>query len=1387
MTVEAQLIGDCTGIVAVRDQILCLAERQSDRRRPPAVLIVGETGTGKGVVARLLHTLGPRRERPFVDVNCAAIPETLLEAELFGFERGAFTDARQAKAGLFQTAHRGSIFLDEIGLLPAGLQPKLLKVLEEGEVRRLGRTRSETVEVAVLAATSESLEDALCEGRFLDALYHRLSVVRIALPPLRDRGTDVLRLAKHFLGRACQDHRLPLKTLSTEAQQVLLNHPWPGNVRELANLMERVALLGDGDEVTAAMLGLPGPDRAKPSRRSTRVTAAMLGLPGPDRAKPSRRSTRKRPEAVLLREVVGDVEREHLLTALHEAHWNVTHAAARLGIPPNTLRYRMKKHGLQPEAGPEKPERSPEIPARVTTPQAPLRWEQRHLALLRVCVMASGEALSATTTDALEAIVDKLQSFGGYLEDLGSGAVVAVFGRDPTEDAARRAAHAALAIQKMMERARAERNRHWVTTAAIHAGPFLVGEMGGMRAIDADAKRAALAVLEDAVQRGSADTIVVTAGAMRFLERRFELAPIGRTHTGTSIWRLLEGRDAAVAARGRLTPFTGRQSELGLVLHRLALAKEGRGQVVAVVGDAGIGKSRLLLEFRRAQETAGVRFLEGCCYSYTTTQPYVPLLEVIRQACGIGEADDFGLASGAVGAALERVGGNPGRDAVYLLHLLGFREASEQLVDFAPSVLKARAVEALRLLCFGTGKEPVILAVEDLHWIDQASEEFLKVLVEHVPAVRAVIVVTYRPGYRPPWADRSYATQISLPPLSGSESRGVLEATLGRAAVPETVTQVILRRAEGNPFFLEEMARAVGADQQATAELDIPDTIQSVLRARLDRVSPDVRALLQCAAVIGKDVQLTLLRTVADEPEDAVRRGLDELHALEFLYKTRTSPEVEYTFKHALTHEVAYGSLHDDRRRAFHRRIVETLERIHLERASPDVERLAHHAVQGEMWGKAVAYLREAGTKALMRAANIEAVAYFTQGLDVAERLPPTREHLRQQMELLLGLGQVFQVAEGFAALQAEKAYSRARELGQQIGEPRDLFRAMWGLWLFSVGRGRMEAAQRIAEELLAVAQRQDDPPLLLEGHHPMWATMLWRGDLRAARRHVEHGMALYNREQHRSHAVLYGGHDPGVCCRSMAGLVLWLLGYPTSAVEQSHAAVNLARGLSHPYSLAHAFCWAGMLHCLRRDVEATREFADSTVALSTEHGFRQWLAVGKILDGWGLAQQGCGEAAIAQIRAGIAEYRALGAELLVPYLFSLLAAAHVRNGDTEESLSAALQGLEVAAVTGEQVWSAELWRLQGESMLGGTPSDESQAEAAFRQALEIARRQAAGLWELRALTSLARLRKRQGARDEARGMLADAYRRITEGFDTPDLRDAKLLLNKPTGSVTFS
>ena len=407
-----------------------------------------------------------------MDVNCAAIPETLLEAEMFGFERGAFTDARQAKAGLFQAAHRGTIFLDEVGLLPEALQAKLLKVIEEQSVRRLGSTRNEAVDVWTLTATGEDLAAAARAHRFREDLYHRLAVLTVWLPALRERGEDILILAQHFLTRACADYQLPPKELDARARAALLAYPWPGNVRELSNVMERVALLSEAPVVTVEMLGLPGASPVEP------------------------REAPRGEERVSLEDAV----RDHLLEVLGQTSWNISRAAALLGISRNTLRSRIEKHGLRSGGPAPSPRgraarsaaaagRVPEVAQGGIPPPTAVRWEPRRLTLLRAALGGPHQADSPLSTSrAVEVMVEKVQSFGGRVEEMGASGIVAAFGHEPVEDAPRRAAQAAMAIHNAAERARRADGELEAVRIGIHVGQFLVGLARGGSEIDLDRK-----------------------------------------------------------------------------------------------------------------------------------------------------------------------------------------------------------------------------------------------------------------------------------------------------------------------------------------------------------------------------------------------------------------------------------------------------------------------------------------------------------------------------------------------------------------------------------------------------------------------------------------------------------------------------------------------------------------------------------------------------------------------------------------------------------------------------------------------------------------------------------------------------------------------------------
>ena len=517
---------------------------------------------------------------------------------------------------------------------------------------------------------------------------------------------------------------------------------------------------------------------------------------------------------------------------------------------------------------------------------------------------------------------------------------------------------------------------------------------------------------------------------------------------------------------------------------------------------------------------------------------------------------------------------------------------------------------------------------------------------------------------------------------------------------------------------------------QRLQTIQVPATVQAVLAARIDRLPPDEKRLLQTAAVVGTDFPFPLLQAVAEVPEAELRRSLTYLQAAELVYETRLFPELEYTFKHALTYQVAYESLLQDRRRELHIRIMEALEALYGERLSEQVERLAHHALRGELWAKALTYLQQAGEKAAARSAHVEAVSHLTTALELLKRLPDAPERISQELALQTALGSALMATKGYASPEVERAFARARELCRQVEETPALFRVLMGLHIFYRQRAELHTSSEVGGQLLALAQSVGDPQLLVVAHQALGTTLYFMGEFVEARSHLEEGITLYDRRQHRARAVLYG-QDPGVVCLSTLAPTLWALGYPEQALKRLNESVALARELAHPFSLAFALYFAAVVYQYRQEWQTTQEHAEALMALSTEQGFAQRLAQGRILLGWTLVEQGRFAEGIAQLRQSVTAYGATGADLGRSSYLVLLAEAYGKRGQPEEGLAALTEAL--TAVSEHRICfnEAELHRLRGELLL--KPGlDDARRKRVLRLALDAARRQQAKLLELR-------------------------------------------------------
>jgi DNA-binding NtrC family response regulator/tetratricopeptide (TPR) repeat protein len=1328
------LIGSSPQVEALRSRVVRLLERQRDAHRLPPVLIEGETGAGKGLLARMLHRAGPRREGPFVDVNCAAIPETLLEAEMFGFERGAFTDARRAKPGLLQAAQRGTIFLDEIGLLSEALQAKLLKALEERTVRRLGSTRDEPIDVWLITATNEDLRQAIRRRRFREDLYHRLAVVTLTMPPLRDRGRDIVLLAEHFLKRACTDYGISERRLSPEACEALVHYSWPGNVRELGNLMERLALLDADGEISVAALGLPQAPVSTP--------AAALEA---DRAS------------------LDNAVRDRLVEVLHRTGWNISRSAALLGISRNTLRARIEKYGLRRG---DEPAAAAAVAAAANAPtpvaalvpppsaSGPLRWERRRVTLLRAGVEFIGdgdEVLDAGRT--LDTLVEKVAGFGGRIEGLSPSGLLASFGLGPTEDAPTRAGHAVMAMQKAVERDRKTGGIGARFKAAIHLTEALVAQGAERAEIDVDARQRAVAVLDELLALSTPEAIVVSQAAGPFLERRFDLWEVDQPRHHFVLGGHVRTR---LGVGGRVVAFVDHEQELALLQSRLDAAARGRGQAVGVAGPAGIGKSRLLHEFRRMIAAQPAACLEAYCVSYGSAVPYGPMIELARAVARVKDTDPPDVVADKVRRSLDWAGA-PDGVADALLHILSV--ASEATAESSDSeAMKTRVFEALRRLCVRASEElPVVVAVEDLHWIDRSSEEFLTSLVETMAGARMLLVATYRPGYRPPWIDKSYATQVPLEPLTPDDSRTLVRSVLGDVDIADSLMEAVFARAEGNPLFLEEIARAVRDRGGFSADVRVPATIQELLVSRIDRLPMQERELLLMLSAVGRDIPFSLVAALVDQPSHVVSGWLARLQTGEFLHERATAGDIEYNFAHTLMQEVAYERLLPEQRRALHARILGAMEELYPARRLELVERLAHHAFVGGLWDRAVQYLWQAGVKALSRSANRDAADFLERALAALERLPESRQRGEQAIDLRFDLRTALLPIGEFARMTDH--LREAERLAEQLHDRRRLCQsALYAAGHFRLRMGNAAEARRVSMRAVELAESLDDAGLRVASTAYLGQALYDSGEYERAAELFAKNVSFVgdNRRDRFGLPQL-----PAVHQRTTLAWCLAELGRFRDGVAHGRDAVAIAESVETPLNLIVACAGLGVVYFRQGELDAARAVLERGVELSHEHHILLWLsriactlAAVHVLAG----RVGEGERLLEEAVARAASLTLVSGQSL---LYATLADARLAAGDAAGAATYAQRALDLAEAHGALGWLAWTRRTLGDVALAA--GDLARAGEHYEHGARLAAER--GMRPLMALLQVGRggLAARAGKDEEARHLIAGAAAALRE------------------------
>jgi predicted ATPase len=840
----------------------------------------------------------------------------------------------------------------------------------------------------------------------------------------------------------------------------------------------------------------------------------------------------------------------------------------------------------------------------------------------------------------------------------------------------------------------------------------------------------------------------------------------------------------------QLTQFVGRDAEVARLRELLDRAARGAGQVIAIVGEPGMGKSRLAHELVHSPLVAGWTVLETGTISLDARATYLPIAHLLRAWFKLDERDTQAEAADKLRRGAETLDRALAATLPALSAMLDLPPESSHWSTLSPAQQRQRTLEAVRLLLLRKSQAgPVIVVVEDLHWSDPGTQAVLDNLVDSIGASRIVLLFTHRPEYRHGWFAKSYFSQLRVDPLGAASADQLLRALLGLDGDSTELRRQLIERTEGTPLFLEESVRAL-ADAGALAgtpgayrvvrpiqPAQIPSTVQAVLAARIDRLPAVQKSLLQTAAAVGQEFSVELLQPIAGLDRERLDELLAELQAAEFLYQSRLLPEAHYTFKHALTHRVAYESLLKERRRAVHARLVKIIEARYGDRLDEHVERLAHHALGGEQWLEAVRYLHRSARKAIQRSAHQQAIQYLSKGLEIIGTLPDSRERLSRELDYQKAMGVTMMAAKGWAAKEVLDAYTRARALCERLDDKRELFIVLRGEGQYRMIRGESEIARNLGERCVGLAAGSKDIGVQIETHHLFWTNSFFMGEYADADSHCAKGIALY--ERHRDHALtyVYSGHDPGVCCRIFSALIQCLHGHPDRALSMCQEALNLAQQLEHPLTTALAHWAYSFAHLLRGEPTPARYWAERELAVSQEWLLPLLHSQGTFQLGWALAELGNLDEGIARMREGLAAISATGAEMGLPYFVALLGAALGKAGQPEAGLAEIDRALAIAYERGGRFQLSEMLRFKGELLATRSKSKRGEAETCFREAIATADKQGAKLPKLRSAMSLARLLADKGGAAKARDVLQPAYEAITEGRDLSDLKAAAALL----------
>ena len=935
------------------------------------------------------------------------------------------------------------------------------------------------------------------------------------------------------------------------------------------------------------------------------------------------------------------------------------------------------------------------------------------------------EDLRAVIRAYQQTSVAVIERFDGHVAQyLGDGLLVYFGWPQAHEDDAQRAVRTGLGIIEAMGvlnvRLMQDKGIRLAVRIGIHTGPVVVGEMGA----GGRHEQLALGETPNVAARIQAlaarDTVAISAATLRLVDGYFTSEDLGLhalkgVATPMPVHCILaesgvQSRLDIVPTRG-LTPLIGRDSEVAGLFDRWAQVKEGLGQVILLSGDAGIGKSRLLqvLKEHVAHDTQTI--LECRSSPYYQHTAFYPITELWARTWHLTRDDTPEAKLTKLEQALTALRLKHAEAVPLLAPLFALPLPVERYAPLTLSPQRQRQ-QTLATLCAMVlelaAQQPLLCIVEDLHWTDPSTLEWLALLIEQVPAARVCLLLTSRPEFQPPWRSRSSLTQLALNRLPRQHVEHMVARLTGGKSLPATVVQHIVEKTDGVPLYVEEMTKAIlesGVLREVNGQYElersftsvaIPATLHDSLMARLDRLGV-AKSVAQLAATLGRQFAYEVLQAVSSLDEATLQRELGRLVEAELLYQRGMPPQATYLFKHALVQDAAYQSLLRSTRQQYHQRIAQVLEAQFPETVEMQPELLAQHYTAADLAGKAVGYWQRAGERSHAQSAYMEAVAHCTTGTEVLQTLPDTPQRAQQELNLLLTRLEALRIIKGYAAPEVGLGFARARELCRQAGDSPQLFDVLMGLGGGYYGnRGELQTAQELVEQAFTLAQRLHDPVRLIQAHAQLGVESYFLGELVPARTHLEQALTLRGSQPDR--ALLVAGRDPSgsLIPLAYAAFTLWMLGYPEQALTRLHEMRTLAQELAHPFSLVRALHYATTLYLMRREWTTAQARAEAALALSTEQGVGQFVGSLTFHRGQALAAQGQYAEGLAQMRQGLATRQAAGSEVERPGDLAQMAEAYGRSGQPEAGLPLLDEALAWLDKHGEDFAAAEVYRTPG-------------------------------------------------------------------------------------------